>query len=46
MVDRSDLIVFYIDHNSGGAYKTMQYANKLEANTINLVNAVDLPTVG
>ena len=46
MVDRSDLVVFCIDHNSGGAYKTMRYANKMEANTINLANAVDLPTVG
>lgn len=46
MVDRSDLVVFYVDHNSGGAYKTMQYANKMEADTINLVDAVDLPTVG
>ena len=42
----SDLVVFCIDHNSGGAYKTMRYANKMEANTINLANAVDLPTVG
>ena len=46
VVDRSDLVVFCIDHNSGGAYKTMQYANKMEANTINLANAVDLSTVG
>ena len=27
MVDRSDMIVFYIEHNSGGAYQTMKYAD-------------------
>ena len=26
MVDRSDLVVFYFDHESGGAYQTYQYA--------------------
>ena len=28
MVDRSDLVIFCIEHNSGGAYQTMQYAKK------------------
>ncbi len=28
MVDRSDLVVCCIQHNSGGAYKTVQYAFK------------------
>ena len=36
MVDRSDLVVFYVDHNSGGAYQTMRYAQKEEKNIINL----------
>lgn len=36
MVDRSDLVVFCIEHNSGGAYQTMQYAKKVNANIINL----------
>ena len=36
MVDRSDLIVFCVEHNSGGAYQTMQYAKKANANIINL----------
>lgn len=36
MVDRSDLVVFCVEHNSGGAYQTMQYAKKTNANTINL----------
>ena len=46
MVDRSDLVVFCVDHNSGGAYKTMQYAKKMKANSVNLADTVELPTVG
>ena len=36
MVDRSNLVVFCVNHNSGGAYQTMQYATKANANIINL----------
>lgn len=36
MVDRSDLIVFYVQHSSGGAYQTMRYAQKREKHIINL----------
>ncbi len=36
MVDRSNLVVFYIDHNSGGAYQTMRYAQKQGIPYINL----------
>lgn len=36
MVDRSDLVVFCVEHNSGGAYQTMQYAKKANTNIINL----------
>ena len=28
MVDRSDLVVFFVERNEGGAYQTMQYAMK------------------
>ena len=28
MVDRSDLVVCYVEHENGGAYKTMKYAQK------------------
>ena len=35
MVDRSDLVVFYVEHSSGGAYQTMQYAKKVNANIVN-----------
>ena len=36
MVDRSDLVVFYVDHRSGGAYQTMRYAEKCGKPIINL----------
>lgn len=38
MVDRSDLVIFCIEHNSGGAYQTMQYAKKADAKIMNLTN--------
>lgn len=36
MVDRSDLCVFYVDHNSGGAYQTMKYAEMQGKAIINI----------
>ena len=36
MVDRSDLVVFYVEHNSGGTYQTMRYAQGKEKRIINL----------
>lgn len=36
MVDSSDLVVCYIDHPSGGAFRTMQYAQKCGKIVINL----------
>ena len=36
MVDRSHLVVFFVDHESGGAYSTMRYAEKKGVPTINL----------
>lgn len=36
MVDRSDLIVFYIQHNTGGAYQTLLYAQRQGKHIINL----------
>ena len=36
MVDRSHLVVFCVDHESGGAYSTMRYAEKKGVHTINL----------
>ena len=42
MVNRSDLVVFCVEHNSGGAYQTFQYAKKANANIINLPDALSL----
>lgn len=28
MIERSDLCVFYVEHNSGGAYQTLKYAKE------------------
>ena len=36
MVDRSDLVVFYVEHNSGGAYQTLRYAQDEGKRIINL----------
>lgn len=36
MVDRSDLIICYIEHQSGGAFQTVQYAQKQNKKVINL----------
>ena len=36
MVDRSDLVVFYVVHKYGGAYQTMRYAQKQGKQIINL----------
>lgn len=36
MVDRSDLVICCIQRNSGGAYKTVQYAEKKNCRIVNL----------
>lgn len=36
MVDRSDLVVFYVEHDSGGAYQTMRYAQERRKQIVNL----------
>lgn len=38
MVGRSDLVVFYVAHNSGGAYQTFRYALKQGKDTVNLAD--------
>lgn len=38
MVDRSDLVVCYIQHNSGGAYKSVRYA---KSNGVKIYNLAD-----
>lgn len=39
MVDRSDFIVFCVEHSSGGAYQTLRYAQKQGKPLINLPSA-------
>lgn len=36
MVDRSNLVIFYVCNLSGGAYQTLKYAEKLSVDYINL----------
>ncbi|MBQ7301271.1 MAG: hypothetical protein IJW77_15710 [Clostridia bacterium] len=36
MVDRADLVIFFVEHAKGGAYQTMQYAEKQGAAYINI----------
>ena len=36
MIDRSDLVIAYIDHDWGGAYKTYEYAMRKSKRIINL----------
>ena len=36
LVDRSDLVIFCVEHDSGGAYQTMRYAKKAGAKIMNL----------
>lgn len=37
MVDRSDVVIFCVEHCYGGAYQTMKYAAKLGVKYINLI---------
>ena len=41
MVDRSDLVVFCIQHESGGAWQTMKYATKQGVPHINIKNLLE-----
>lgn len=37
MIDRSDLVICAVEHNSGGAYKAVNYAEKKGKDIINLL---------
>lgn len=39
MVDRSDLIICYVEKNTGGAYATVRYAKKQNKTVINLAES-------
>ena len=36
MVDRADLVIVYVKHESGGAYQSLKYAEKNEKRIINI----------
>ena len=42
MVDRSDLTVFWVEREKGGAYQTMEYAENQSKETINLSKAFNI----
>lgn len=42
MVDRADLIICYIDHKSGGAWKTVKYAIEHGKDVINLAESCEV----
>jgi len=42
MVDRADLIICYIDHQSGGAWQTVQYAMEQGKDIINLAEDINI----
>ena len=41
MVDRADLVICYIEHNAGGAYKTVKHASEQNKPIINLADYVN-----
>jgi len=41
MIDRADLVIFYVDHNSGGAYQSMKYAEKQGKKILNLADETE-----
>ena len=41
MVDRSDVVICYVEHQQGGAYTTMQYAYKQKKKVLNIATHFD-----
>ena len=41
MLDRSDLVICCIERNKGGAYQTMQYAQKQGKEIINIAGILN-----
>lgn len=40
MVDRSDLVIFFVTHTHGGAFQTMQYAKSIGKSCINIYDLI------
>jgi len=41
MVERSDMVIFYVARDSGGAFKTMEYAEHIHVQYINLAEEIE-----
>lgn len=41
MVDRSDLVVFFVERHEGGAYQTMRYAMQQDKQYVNLADSLE-----
>ena len=41
IVDRTDMVICYVEHTEGGAYKTMKYALDGNKSVINLADYID-----
>ncbi len=44
MIDRSDLVIVYVERNKGGAYTAMKYADRLNKSIINLYSDENFPS--
>lgn len=42
MVDRADLIICFVERNSGGAYKTIEYAKKQNKTVVNIAEVLEI----
>ena len=40
MIDRSELLICYVEHNKGGAYTAMKYAKKIGCEIFNLADRI------
>lgn len=45
MIDRSDLAIFYVERESGGAFQTMQYAKSVDKAIINIADITEWQSV-
>lgn len=39
MIDKSDFLIAYVEHNWGGAYRTLEYAKKQSYTNIVILNS-------
>ena len=42
MVEQCDLLICYVEHDKGGAYTALKYANKLSKKVINLAKDIEI----